>query len=342
MAVQEGRLRSIATTSISESNMTVKLICASHSPLMEFASPAEKRQEEVVRATFENLAAEVQAYNPTLIITFGPDHFNGFFYDLMPSFCVGIRATAAGDWDYGKDNAKIDVPEQTALGLVRKVLDEGVDVAYSYRMQADHGVTQPLHFLCDGKLDRYLTIPIFINGAAAPMPTTKRTLALGRAVGQFIKSLNLENERVLILGTGGLSHDPPTPQMGAVPPEVEEFLICGRHPTAEARQARQAKIISVGQRLAAGDKSISVPLNPEWDASLLELFKHADFASIEKMTEDDIRKEGGRGGQEVRSWMAAFAALAELGQYDMTIHCYEAISEWIAGFGIVSAKLKGE
>ena len=321
--------------------MPVKLICASHSPLMEFASPQDQSQEQKVRDAFTRLSAEVKDYEPTLIITFGPDHFNGFFYDLMPSFCVGIRATAAGDWDYGKENNKIDVPEQKALDLVRRVLDEGIDVAYSYRMQADHGVTQPLHFLCNGKLDRYPTIPIFINGAAAPMPTTKRTVALGRAVGQFIKSLNLENERVLILGTGGLSHDPPTPQMGSVPPVVEEFLIAGRNPTDEARNARQAKIIAVGQKLAAGDSSVAVPLSPEWDIALLEKFKQADFATLEAMTEDEIRRDGGRGGQEVRSWMAAFAALHEIGQYDMTTHCYEDISEWIAGFGIVSAELKG-
>lgn len=321
--------------------MAVKLICASHSPLMEFASPQEQRKEQVVRDTFAKLAAEVKAYDPTLIITFGPDHFNGFFYDLMPSFCVGIRATAAGDWDYGKEHPELNVPEATALQLVRRVLDEGVDVAYSYRMQADHGVTQPLHFLCDGQLNRYPTIPIFINGAAAPMPTTKRTLALGRAVGQFIQSLNLENERVLILGTGGLSHDPPTPQMGSVPAEVEEFLICGRNPTAESRNNRQAKIIAVGQKLAAGDMSVAVPLNPEWDRALLETLAKADFAAIEAMTEADIRRDGGRGGQEVRSWMAAFAALHALGEYQMTTHCYEAISEWIAGFGIVSAELKG-
>ena len=82
--------------------MAVKLICASHSPLMEFASPQDQSQEQKVRAAFDTLSAEVKAYDPTLIITFGPDHFNGFFYDLMPSFCVGIRATAAGDCDYGK------------------------------------------------------------------------------------------------------------------------------------------------------------------------------------------------------------------------------------------------
>ncbi len=320
--------------------MPVKLICASHSPLMEFASPQRAEQETNVRAAFEKMAAEVKAFDPTLIITFGPDHFNGFFYDLMPSFCVGIRATAAGDWNYGAENNKINVPEETALHLVRRVLDEGVDVAYSYRMQADHGVTQPLHFLCDGQLDRYPTIPVFINGAAEPMPTTKRTVALGRAIGQFIKSLNLENERVLILGTGGLSHDPPTPQMGSVPPEVEEFLIAGRNPSTEARHARQAKIIAVGQKLAAGDTSVAVPLNAEWDIALLETFKNADFAAIETMTEAEIRRDGGRGGQEVRSWIAAFAALSELGEYHMTTQVYEAISEWIAGFGIVSAELK--
>lgn len=320
--------------------MAVKLICASHSPLMEFASPQRAEQETNVRAAFEKMAAEVKAFDPTLIITFGPDHFNGFFYDLMPSFCVGIRATAAGDWNYGAENNKINVPEETALNLVRRVLDEGVDVAYSYRMQADHGVTQPLHFLCDGQLDRYPTIPVFINGAAAPMPTTKRTVALGRAIGQFIKSLNLENERVLILGTGGLSHDPPTPQMGSVPTEVEEFLIAGRNPSTEARHARQAKIIAVGQKLAAGDISVAVPLNAAWDIALLETFKNADFAAIEAMTEAEIRHDGGRGGQEVRSWIAAFAALSELGEYQMTTQVYEAISEWIAGFGIVSAELK--
>lgn len=320
--------------------MAVKLICASHSPLMEFATPRDQAQEHQVRETFKQLAAEIKAYDPTLIISFGPDHFNGFFYDLMPSFCIGIRANAAGDWDYGKDQLKINVPEDTALDLVRHVLNDGVDTAYSYRMQADHGVTQPLHFLCDGQLDRYPTIPIFVNGAATPMPTTQRTVALGRAVGRFIQGLDHEQHRVLILGTGGLSHDPPTPQMGSVPPEVEEFLIAGRYPSPESREARQAKIIAVGQKLAAGDESVAVPLNADWDRALLEIFARADFAAIEAMTEQEIRVQGGRGGQEVRCWMAAFAALDELGEYAMTTHCYEAISEWIAGFGIVSAELK--
>lgn len=80
--------------------MPVKLICASHSPLMEFASPQDQSQEQKVRDALR-LSAEVKdgCFNHHFL---NASHFNGFFYDLMPSFCVGIRATAAGDWDYGK------------------------------------------------------------------------------------------------------------------------------------------------------------------------------------------------------------------------------------------------
>lgn len=124
--------------------MAVKLICASHSPLMEFASPQDQSKKQKVRAAFEKLSAEVKAYDPTLIITFGPDHFNGFFYDLMPSFCVGIRAKAAGDWDYGKDNDHIDVPEDKALDLVRRVLDEGLLIPYAGRPWRDSALTFPV------------------------------------------------------------------------------------------------------------------------------------------------------------------------------------------------------
>ncbi|MFT4021450.1 MAG: 3-carboxyethylcatechol 2,3-dioxygenase, partial [Acinetobacter sp.] len=103
-----------------------------------------------------------------------------------------------------------------------------------------------------------------------------------------------------------------------------------------------SKVIAVGQKLASGDQSVAVPLNSKWDQELLELFKTADFDALVKMTEDEIRTHGGRGGQEIRCWIAALATLRTLGEYDMEIHCYEAISEWIAGFSIVSAQFQDQ
>lgn len=314
--------------------MPIKLICVSHTPLLDFASPPPAI-EASARATFQKLADQVKAYNPTLIISFGPDHFNGFFYDLMPAFCVGVRAQAAGDWNYGP--APLDVPEDQALGLIEHCFDHGIDLSYSYRMQADHGFTQPLDLLCEGQLNRYPVIPVFINGAAAPMPRIKRVIELGQVIGEYLKTLD---ERILIIGSGGLSHDPPTPQIQTAPAEVQEFLIAGRNPTPEAREHRQSKVIAVGQRLAEGDLSAALPLNPEWDKDLLQRFKNADFNYLAQMTNDEIRRDGGRGGQEIRAWIAAFAALSAYGEYDAEIHYYEPIQEWIAGMGMMTAEPK--
>ncbi len=59
---------------------------------------------------------------------------------------------------------------------------------------------------------------------------------------------------LLVLGTGGLSHDPPTPQMGSVPPEVEEFLI-GKGVTQALKHVMHVrlKLLLLGQKLAAGN-----------------------------------------------------------------------------------------
>lgn len=311
--------------------MTVKLMCVSHTPMMEFCHPPQAI-ETSARAAFARLADQVQAYDPELIVVFGPDHFNGFFYDMMPSACIGIRAQAAGDWDIG--NGSLSVPENLALNLVEHVLDHDVDVAYSYRMQADHGITQPLTLLC-GDINRYPTIPVFLNAAASPLSPCRRAIALGQAVGKWLAR---RDERILILGSGGLSHDPPTPQMGQVPPEKEEFLIAGRNPTPEARQTRQNNIVTVGQALSRGEGP-ALALNPTWDQDLMQRFAHADFDYLAALSNDGILKDGGKGGQEIRAWIAAFAALSALGQYQANIEYYEPIQEWIAGMGMMTAEL---
>lgn len=310
----------------------IRLICASHTPMMEFIHPAGN-VEEGVRAAFADLAAEVADFDPELVVMFAPDHFNGFFYDLMPPFCLGVRARGAGDWDYSSD--PFDVPEQLALDLVRHVQNEGVDLSYSYRMQADHGFTQPLALLA-GDVRQYPVLPIFINGAAHPLPPVHRVVALGRAVGTFLAN---RPQRILILGSGGLSHDPPTPQMGHVPPEVEEFLIAGRNPAPEARARRQANVLAKGAALARGEgKGETLPLDPAWDEGLIEDFLAANMARLDAMTDAEISARGGRGGHEIRAWIAAFAALDAIGPYEGQRRYYHPIDEWIAGMGLVSAR----
>ncbi len=308
---------------------TLRAACASHTPLMPFTDPANGVGEEV-RAALAGLGASIKAFDPEIVFQFSPDHYNAFFYDLMPPFCVGVQASALGD--YGTHCGPLNVPEAIALGAHAAASEAGIDVALSYRMKVDHGFTQ-FWQITVGAADRYPIVPIFVNCAAAPLPRFARVRALGEAIGRYAGSLG---KRVLFVGSGGLSHDPPLPQIATADAARREFLIAGRNPPPEAVAARQTRIIEAGRASARGEGPCQ-PLNPAWDARILELLARGDFAAFDRMTDEEVRREGGSGGPEIRAWQAAFAALATAGEYDSTVDFYRAIPEWIVGMGVMHA-----
>lgn len=316
--------------------MTLKLICAAHSPLMEHLEPGPAVSAPV-HAAFTQLAKEVRDYDPELIVIFGPDHFAGFLYDLMPPFCIGLRAQAIGDFGISKAGQSYQVPEATALAMAESLHNAGIDAAVSYRMNADHGFAQSLEQVAGG-VGRYPTIPVFINCAAPPLPSMARVRKLGEAVGQYLARLN---KRVLIIGSGGLSHDPPIPRIGVAPPEVEELLIAGHNAPPERMEAKLRRNVETAHGMVEG-KGDARPLNPQWDRWLIESLMTGKLYKIEALNSEAITREAGVGGQEVRTWLAAFAALAAAGRYQGELRHYEAIPHWNAGFGIVTATtLKG-
>lgn len=78
--------------------MAVIALCASHTPLKDFHDPGAEAAAEVARC-FAEAKAWIHEFAPELVVMFGPDHFNGFFYRLMPSFCIGVAAESVGDWN---------------------------------------------------------------------------------------------------------------------------------------------------------------------------------------------------------------------------------------------------
>jgi 2,3-dihydroxyphenylpropionate 1,2-dioxygenase len=309
--------------------MSVRLICASHTPLMDHvdADPAVDRK---VRAQFNALAREVSAYDPELIIIFAPDHFKGFFYDMLPPFTIGVRATAIGD--YGIGEGDFDVPEALALDCIRSVLADDVDVAMSYRMQADHGFAQ-LPVLLAGRVDRYPVLPVHINCAGPPLPSFRRVRKLGEAVGAWAARLG---KRVLILGSGGLSHDPPIPKIATASPPVAEMLIAGRNPPMEARRAREQANFETARKLIKGEGS-ALPLNPTWDRWFMDALGRGELGVLDAVSDDELTRIAGCGGNEVRTWVAAYAALSASGPYRSENLFYDDIPAWNAGMGIAAA-----
>jgi 2,3-dihydroxyphenylpropionate 1,2-dioxygenase len=248
----------------------------------------------------------------------------------MPPFCVGLEATSIGD--YGSEAGPLDVPRDIAQGCAKAALDAEVDLAVSLRMEIDHGAVQPLEILFGGIRKRPV-VPFFVNSVAPPFTPISRIRKLGQAVGRYLATLD---RRVLLIGSGGLSHEPPVPTLDTAPPAVAEGLIAGRHPTAEARAARQQRVIEAAKEFAAGAGNLK-PLNPDWDRTFLDQLAANDLEAIDRYTNESIETEGGKSAQEIRTWVAAYAALSAAGSYELTSRYYRAIPEFIAGFGVTTA-----
>lgn len=307
--------------------MIVGSVCMSHSPIMD-RNRAAPDAEQRFWSAIEKAADYVAEADPDLVVVFHPDHVNGFFYKLLPSFCIGIEGVSLGD--FGTVAGKLDIPENRALSCAEHTLKEGVDVAISYRIDVDHGGVQPIELL-SAKVPLTRMIPIFVNCALAPRPTMARVRALGEAVGRWAASCP---EKVLIVGSGGLSHDPPIASLATATPEVRQRLIDGGPLTHSSRTARQNNVLGEGPRYAAGQSKL-LPLDTGWDKMLLDAFTACDLTALDASDDDTISHTGGRGGHEVRCWIAALAALGQ--GYSSEVLFYEPIPEWLTGMGIMTA-----
>lgn len=310
--------------------MSIKLKCLSHTPLRGLNDPGAAVETEV-GAVLAQVRAEVEAFDPELIIIFAPDHYNGLFYDLMPPFVLATAAESVGD--YQTMLGPLSIPKDLALSLAKHVLDSDLDLAISHRLQVDHGCTQTLEE-ATGSLTRYPVIPIIINCVAPPFGPYRRIRKLGEAVGHFVAKLD---KRVLILGTGGLSHEPPVPLLANADEDVANFLIAGRNPTPEFRAARQARTLATGKIFGTPECPLT-PLNPEWDRNFMNQLVEGRLSELDALDIDEVSRVAGRSTHEVRTWVAAFAALSAVGKYQAQVDYYRPINEWIAGYGVVSAQ----
>lgn len=301
----------------------------SHSPLLNLPGPSQDLLDDIETALAQ-ARDFVRDFDPELVVIFAPDHYNGFFYKLMPPFCIATSAHGVGD--YGTHSGPLDVPGGIADSCAKAVLAADVDIAISTCMEVDHGTVQPLQKLFGDATARPV-IPIFINSVATPLGPLRRCRALGSAVGNYLATLD---QRVLVVGSGGLSHDPPIATLESATPQVAQRIVHGEPMTSEQRQARQVAVIEAAQELADG-RSDRQPINPAFDHRFLEIVDSGQLADLDGWSNSFIAHEGGNSAHEIRTWVAGFAALAACGPYETTVRYYKAAPELIAGFAVRTA-----
>lgn len=312
--------------------MPAALLAMSHSPLLHHNPPADEVQREL-DAKFDEIKKFVHDYDPDQIVVFWPDHFNGFFYELMPPFCIGFEAFGTGDYD--SFDGDLNVPTAVAEGLAQFVLNQDVDIAISRKMEVDHGAVQPLEIVYDGDVNAKPVIPIYTNGVARPFAPVSRVRAMGAAVGRYFQN---SDEKVLFVASGGLSHDPPLPRWDEATPEQRAMLLNRDARTPETRAAREARVIETGRKFARGEADI-MDIAPEWDLQFMEDCKSGDPSRFDAYNFADMEAVAGHSSHEVRTWIAAFSALHAVNpDFEIGVDYYRPIPEFIAGFGILTAK----
>jgi 2,3-dihydroxyphenylpropionate 1,2-dioxygenase len=279
-------------------------VCVSHSPIMDSVDGGEPGSRFL--AAVDNVSGIVREFDPGLVVFFGADHLRAF-PSVVPAFAVVKSAVGFGDYDTPTD--PYDVPSKVADRLAGALLASGFDAAAASDIRLDHGFGKTYVQLF-GSLGAVPTIPIFVNCAKPPLPTIARTVEFGRTVGEFFAAFQ---ERILFVGSGGLSHNPPLPSefVGMDEPE---------------RSRVQA------QRMAEASRQI----RPDWDNRFLAMIERDEWDVLSAMG-NDLVLEGGRGAQEVRTWLAASAAVGGTGRR----FAYEAVPEWITGMGILITEEAG-
>jgi 2,3-dihydroxyphenylpropionate 1,2-dioxygenase len=315
--------------------MSTRFLAISHSPIIMIRARAPQEEGELLDH-LQRGRDMIAAFNPQVIVYFGTDHFAGFHLSLMPSFCVGLADCVAVD-DIGGSPGPLDVARDHASALVEYVRCENFDPAVSYKMRVDHAFSQPL-FRLFGRNDAYPVIPIFISALTEPFSRFRRSRLFGEAVGRFIARSGL---RVLVMGTGGLSHHPtryyPLPQQAAA--DVYSYLLDGDRGGGFDDERWFARLremhIEGAEMLVSGARTRKdIRLNPEKDREFLERLAAGDLEAVDEWGGRETIDVAGIGFMELHAWVAAAAATRESGGTLPLTTVYAPTLEYGVGYGM--------
>jgi len=187
----------------------------SHAPgITGRADQADPEVRGAFVEALDGMRAAIESSGAEALVVVAAEHFANFFMDNMPAFAMGMADHYDGPIE---DPDWLRIPKFRAPGsrdlsqrLVTEVM-QTVDVAYSEEWLFDHGIAVPLHFLTP-RFDLPI-VPVNVNCQGPPLTPLHRAWAFGEALRRAADSVP---ERIALVGTGGISHWPATPDSGKI------------------------------------------------------------------------------------------------------------------------------
>jgi protocatechuate 4,5-dioxygenase, beta chain len=202
----------------------------SHIPAVGAAVDKGKTGDAYWKPYFDKLppAREwIAEVDPDVCIVVYNDHANAFSLELIPTFALGMADHfEIADEGYGpRPVPAVEGHPELAWHLAESLILDEFDMTIVNEMKVDHGLTVPLSVMF-GEPDAWpcKVIPLAVNVVQYPPPTGNRCYRLGQAIRRAVESYE-GNERVVIFGTGGLSHQLQAERAGLINAEWDyDFL----------------------------------------------------------------------------------------------------------------------
>ena len=217
-------------------------LATSHVPAIGAAWDNGKSAEpywQPVFAGYEFAKQWIKQARPDVVILVFNDHATAFSMELIPTFALGCAAEyAVADEGWGPRPVPVvkGDPELAAHIAQSVILDE-FDITIVNKMAVDHGLTVPLS-LVYGQPAAWpcKVIPLAVNVVQYPPPTGNRCYQLGKAIARAVASYD-QPLRVMIWGTGGMSHQLQGPRAGLInqPFDARFMDLLVNDPTAATR-----------------------------------------------------------------------------------------------------------
>lgn len=177
---------------------------------------------ERVFAGMREIGRRVREDRPDLIVLISSDHLMNFKLDVQIPLIIGVRDEYVPFGDMGLPKNAFRGHRDFALDLLATTSKLELDVARAEEVSPDHGVVIPTRIMNpDGTIP---IVPVYINTAMSPVPSPKRAWRLGSAIRQTVEERPAD-ERVVVVGTGGLSHWICMPDEGRVNEEFDAYVM---------------------------------------------------------------------------------------------------------------------
>ena len=270
-------------------------------------APADQR--DAVYAGFAVLRETLAEVQPDALLILATDHGRVYPATHQPQFVIGVSASARGIGDAGLPECEVRIHQAFAQAALAGAIEGGMDLGYSEAMRIDHSFVTPL-MLSTPRLDLPI-VPLVQNTRLPPMPSLRRSYAVGRIIGAALRQG--PPGRVAVMGTGGLSH--------WVGDERRQAFL--RRPAGTRLPLEQEYPLVLPERGR---------INETFDWQFMSsLEKGAACAWIDEWPEERIYAEAGNGGQEVRNWLT-IAGIVE--DQPLEVLGYAPVAEWLTGSAV--------